>query len=485
MKTVQIEKNLEKVLNGLNKTAEIVSSTMGYSGKNVIIHDNHGGLRFTKDGISVAESIKLTDSIENVGAQILISAGKKSVQEVGDGTTLTSLLLQQMVNTTLNEIKDKDVNQVLDLLESKVEEVVSNIRKISKNVTNAKTVRKIAEVASKSKEIGKLFEEIYSHTGLDTKIILEKSEDIDETYYEILEGIEFQNGYVHPSFMTDKDSEQCIYENAYIHIDNNQVMDLTDTYKTLLTTAHSENIPLIIIAPRFSDSFIRVCSMNKVNQNVPVCLIKTPGYGHDQVKNIDDIKAYLSEDGMVDKIIVTDYDFTIFNSDKPFLEQRINQLKSLANSAKDKYEYEQYVSRAYRLKGSTAIIYTGKVTDQQQGEEFDRIEDAIGSVKSATKYGYVPGGGITLIEASKNVDHFLKEILKSPFNQILSNANINNQEIPEFPNGINTKTREVEDFYKTGIIDATEVLVQALVNAFTNTKLIVNTSFTLFNEYKL
>lgn len=487
MKTKIVENNLDKILKGLNTCADIVTSTMGYNGKNVVIADNYGNLKFTKDGISVAKSINLVDPVENIGAQILISAANKTVKEVGDGTTLSSLLLKEMISSTLKEIeKSNDINRVLDDLEIRIEEVISRIRKISKKVNTPKTVRRIAEVASKSDKIGSLFEEIYSQTGMDTKIILEKSEHNNTTYYEILNGIEFNSGYVHPSFMTDKNSEQCIYENAYIHVDEAPILDLTPNYKALLTTAHSEGIPLIIIAPKFSDAFIRMCSMNKTNQNVPVCLIKTPGYGHNIIKNIDDIRAFLSEDGTVEKIIVTDYDFTIFNSDSPFLSSRIEQLQRLADSAKDKYEQEEYINRMYRLKGSTAIIYTGYVTGEQQNEEYDRIEDAIGAVNSASRFGYVPGGGITLLYASTFIDnHFLCNVLKTPFKKILDNSNIDVNsypEVPLFPFGINTKSRQVEDFYKTGILDATEVLVQALRNAFTNTKLIVNTSYTLYNE---
>jgi chaperonin GroEL len=493
MKTKYSTNDLAKIVLGLNKAADIVKSTMGGQGKTVIIanNTNQDKLRFTKDGVSVAKSINFPDPLENIGAQILISAANKTVEQCGDATTLTSVLLQALVNETfkaLNKSKGKlDINKMLSDIEYSVSEVINKLNEQSKKVTNTEEIKHIASTSANSTRVGDLFKTIYDQTGLDALLSVEKSESSASTYFEITNGIQFDNGYVHPSFMTNKDTEQAVYENAYIHVDEDAVSILTDEYQNLLSVAASEQVPLIIIAPRFSDSFIRTCSMNKVNQGTKVCLIKTPGYAYGQKKNIDDIKAFISKDGYVDKIVVTDRSFTLFNEDHNNLEERLDQLKSLSESAHDKYDEQDYMDRYYKLKTATAIIYAGGTTPEAMQEEYDRIEDAIGATKTAVQYGYVEGGGLALakISLTSKIDKKVKNVIMAPMTQIIKNANVDQVNIDmENPLGYNVKTHTYENFLETGIIDPTNVIIVALLNALSNTKLLINTSYVLYNEYQ-
>lgn len=489
MKTKHIETNLDKIIEGLNIAADLVKSTMGGQGKTVIIssNDEREKLRFTKDGVSVAKAINLDDPIKNVGAKILISAANKTVEECGDGTTLTSLLLQILVAEAKKYInKSKDVNGVLNAIEDSIIKVIELIKQNTIPVRTIDEIGNIAKISSNSERIGQLFKEIYQQTGLDALITLEKSENSDITYYDVTKGIQFDNGFVHSSFMTNKDTEQAIYENAYIHIDNQPVSSLTEKYEELLSASHKHKIPLIIIAPRFSDAFIRVCSMNKVNQGTPVCLIKTPGFAHGQKKNIDDITAFLSDDGTVDKIMIDAYKFILYNNDTPKLEERLNQLKSLSETAQDKYDEKDYLDRLYKLKGSTAIIYAGGKTPEAMKEEYDRLEDAIGATKTAVISGYVEGGGLlfTKIALSEKLHNAVKNTLLCPMSQILENANVKSANIDlDNPLGYNVNTKSYENFLETGVIDPANVLITALQNAFINTKLLINTSSVIYNEY--
>lgn len=489
MKTKHIENNLSTIIEGLNIAADLVKSTMGGQGKTVIIstNDERNKLRFTKDGVSVAKAIDLEDPMKNIGAQILISAANKTVDQCGDGTTLTSVLLQALVYETQKYIqKNKDVNKVLNSIEESIIKVVNLIKENSIEIQSVSDIANIARISANSDRIGQLFKEIYDQTGLDALITLEKSENSDFTYYDITKGIEFESGFVHSSFMTNKDTEQAIYENAYIHIDNDPISTLTPEYEELLSGAIKHKIPLIIISPRFSDAFIRVCSMNKVNQGAPICLIKTPGYAYGQKKNVEDILSFLSSDGTVDKIMVDAYRFILYNNDSPYLEQRINQLKSLSETAQDKYDEKDYLDRIYKLKGATAIIYAGGKTPEAMKEEYDRLEDAIGATKTAVRSGYVEGGGLlfTKIALKEKLHPAVKNSILCPMKQILSNANITSVNVDiENPLGYNVNTNSYENFLETGVIDPTNVLIVSLQNAFINTRLLINTSSAIYNEY--
>lgn len=498
MTTTITTKNKEDILTGLNKAANIVTSTMGGQGKTVIISDksapqmrgnylfNPEALRFTKDGVSVARSIKFENDLENIGAQILLSAANKTVEECGDGTTLTSLLLQKLIQEVNKSIRIyKDVNTVLQNTEGSIAQVIKYLQDNSKQVTSPKEVQFLAATSSNSERIGLLFKEIYESTGLDALITLEKSEQSDRTYFEITNGISFDNGYVHPVFMTNKDTEQAIYENCYVHIDTEPISSVNEFYRDLLSISMKEDTPIAIIAPRFSDAFVRACSMNKTGQGAKVVLIKTPGYGYGVVKNVEDIKAFLSDTNYVDKIVVNDRSFFLYNEDTPNLQPRLDQLLELSKSAHDKFDEEDYKNRYFKLKNSSAVIYAGGQTPESMQEEYDRIEDAIGAVNAAIKGGYVEGGGLALFRAFVNLDVYkpVKNILKAPIIKILENANIKEVQIDiEDIKGYNVKTHRHEDFYETGVIDPTNVIISALKNAFTNTKLLVNTSYTLVND---
>lgn len=495
MITKQVIKDKEKIMAGLNKAADVVKSTMGGQGKTVIIsnNDDRDKLRFTKDGVSVAKAIKLDDPIENIGAQILISAAQKTVELCGDGTTLTSVLLQTLINETItyiNKTKDVDINKLIRELEDSVAKVISYLNENSNTVDNLFHVKSIASTSANSMKIGRLFEEIYKETGFDALVTLEKSEYSSNTYYEISKGIIFDSntGWAHSSFMTNKDTEQAVYEDAYIHIDEDPISRLTPEYSKLLGLAIEKDVPLVIMAPRFSDSFIRVCSMQKVNQGAPICLVKLPGFGNGIKKNLEDIKAFLTSENYVDKIVVDAYKFILYNEDTPYLNDRVESLKQLRDSAVEWFDEKDYNERIYNLKGATAVIYAGGKTPEAQSEEYDRLEDAIGAVTTAVKNGFVEGGGLALFKAAAtlNLHKIIRNACFVPMVQILNNANISKDTNVDMTDikGFNVKTMQYEDFLDSGIIDPTNVIITALQNALANTILLINTAYTLYNEFK-
>lgn len=485
MQTTILTDNLTSIINGLVKASDVITSTMGGQGKTVIISDNSSDkLRFTKDGVSVAKALSFTNNEENVGAKILISAANETVNQVGDGTTLTSLMLKEMILKSLEVLVKEQisVNDLLNEIEKAIQKTLNTVK--VKKIKNVNDLKYIASIAANSNDIGELFKEIYTKTGFDSNIILEKGND--ETYYEISKGLSFDSGFIHPSFMTDKDTEQAIYENAYIYIDENAINALTPEYEKMLGMAIQSETPLIIIAPKFSDAFMRVCSMNKVNKGAQICLIKMPGYGYGVKKNIDDIRSFLNEEGFVDKIIADTYSFTLFNEDTPYLEGRIKQLEKLLASAVEFYDVEDYEKRINTLKQVNVSLFAGGKTPEEMNEEYDRLEDAIGAVKAAIKKGYVLGGGKALYNVNFPIenlgDQVVMHCIKQPMLKILSNANITT--LPEFKNDNEVYDVKQHKIVTKGVYDPYLVLEKALINAFTNTKLIINTSYLIYNEYQ-
>jgi chaperonin GroEL len=490
MVTTELTNDFNKALEGLNLTADVVKSTMGGRGKTVVISDSNAkNLRFTKDGVSVARKISFEDPLKNIGGKILLSACEKTVDEVGDGTTATAVLLQALIKRASKYIQsDTDINDLFKNMDLKLKEIIEKIRNSSQEVSTPEQIRDIAKISSNSEEIGKLFYEIYKETGLDTLIKLEKSDEAEETYFEIIKGLEFSSGYAHSSFMTNKETEQSIYENVYIHIEKTALTTITEQLKQILSHSQEEGVPVLILAPRFSDAVIRALSMNKTNNNLMVVPVKTPGFGNAQRKNIEDIEAFVDADGAVEKVIVGPNYFVLYNEDTPFLEERVKELNSLKNHALDDYETTDIINRIYKLKGSSVIIYAGGITSEAISEEYDRLEDAIGSVNAAIDYGYVSGAGMALYELYNPEDiNIVNQVLIEPAYQILKNANLTPEVIlskvkKDFV--FDVKKEKYLNFKDSGIIDPTEVVIQALVNAVAMCKLFINSSYILHNHFE-
>lgn len=486
--TTQITNNHEKIIAGLNKAAEVIKSTMGAAGKTVVIADGNK-LRYTKDGISVAKSIVLEDPIENIGAQILISAANETVEATSDGTTLTSLLTQSFVNSMTDHIKEfGNINEVIMKTRKYLRIILSQLKQKSRPVKNTIQIEQIAAVSGNSETIGKLFKEIYDETkDFDTNINVEKMDETQsETYYQRLKGLHFSNntGYIHPSFLTNKDTEQCIYENPFIYITTDAIKTVTPEFEEMFEVSYKTAQPVVIIAPKFSDSFMRLCSMNKVNQGIQICLVKLPGFGHGQQKNMEDIVSYLSEDYTVDKIVIDPINLNIYNDNTPRLDGHLNTLTKLKEHALDDYDRDDYSDRIYKLKQSKVTIFVGGNNPEAQSEEYDRIEDANGAVQSAIEKGFLPGAGIALYRLDSESE-IIRTAIRKPYLQILSNANItltDKQLIGTDTQGFNVKTKKNCDLITEGIIDPTKVVTSALLNAFGAAKLLVNTSYILYNK---
>ena len=486
--TMDYTNNKDKIISGLNTAADIITSTMGAEGKTVAIYNKlTDELRFTKDGVSVAREIKFDDPYENIGAKILISSANETVKQVGDATTLTSLWTKCFVNELVN-LPQESINANLSEIEDTIEQIEVLINEqFKQEVKTLDDIESIAMISSNSKEVASLFKELYSKTKFDALIKLQKSDYTNYTYFETLQGFAYDSGYVHPSFMTNKDTEECIYDNPIILIESDNITSVTDEHKKLIGAIHQQETPLVIMAPDFSDAFIRFASMNKVNNGVQVVLVKIPGSTeHSKSKNVEDIKAILTEDGYVDRVIVTPYATTFFNQDTPFLEDRIKTLTSLRANSVEWWEDEDYQKRIHKLQGSSAIIYVGAATKESQSELYDRIEDAVGAIQSSVNNGYVIGGGYTSFILSTLINNnIVKNILRQPAYTIIDNANfeiklseIHSKMVNE-NKVFNLYTKQWELANQSNIYDAANSIVEAIKNSFGSAKLIVNSSYFL------
>lgn len=475
-RTRKIDNNLSVLKTGLNNAADIITSTMGGSGKNVIISNSNNEIKFTKDGVSVAKDITMIDPIENIGSSMLIEAANKTVEQCGDGTTSTVLFIQTLINSK-NILEDK--NEFLDELDSFLEKFEIELKAQTRVVDNIDDIYKIAITSCKSPKVANLIKEIYSKVGFTANVSLEMSRIADSTYYELVEGLNFESGFVNSGF-ANQDNGSCVLEDSYIVIEKNPVSS-TSAYIDIFDECLSQDKAIAIISPQFSETFIKFCLGAKSMKGLKICLIKMPGYGSYQKENIRDINAFITE-GMVDKLVANSYEFVLFNRPNvTSIKKRVEQLTRLADSAMEDYDEQDYLQRISKLQQTGAIIYVGGITDKNKKEEYDRIEDAIGAVSTAIKQGYVRGAGVELIRLiplfkDSKIYPLIEELLSAPFYKILQNANINRTVKSDIPFNVKTKT------YDDNIIDPTGVILNSLKNATALFKLLINTSYIIYNE---
>lgn len=480
-----------KVIQGVNKAADIIISTMGGAGKNVIINGINANFRleevgpntltFTKDGVSVAKNIKFTDPEENIGATLLINAANRTVEQCGDGTTTTVLFVKTLVNELVKflDTNKTSMDNVLNELDTFVELFTAVITKKAKQVETIEDIYRVARTSSKSASIANLMSEIYTQTGFGASISLENSRTSDTTYYQIINGLEFPKPMVNSRF-ANQENGSAVLENCKILLDSNVANDF-DGLAKLLDEHLGEQVPILIIAPQFSTAFVNSC-LSALRQGLKICLVESPGHGSNIIENYLDIMAF-SNNGFIDKVVVTPYNFTLFNTpDKVTLDNRVKKLKTLAESAVEDYDEQNYNNRINRLNQSGAIIYVGGTTEKNAKEEYDRIEDCIGAVSSAIKGGYVRGAGSELAMLNNyfsdlTISKQINNTLFSQVKQIMNNANLSTRTI-KYDVPFNVRSKQ----YDETIIDPANVLIAAMSNAVALTKLLLNTSYILHNE---
>jgi chaperonin GroEL len=492
-----------KVIAGVEKLAKAVKSTLGASGKCVIFEDARGVPVITKDGVTVAESVVLFDPVENMGATLIKEAARNTVKEAGDGTTtatvLAEALLKEVNNSegTIREIKDginsglKKVNDYLDKISVKIEgDMLESVSSISCN---------------NDSELGKIIAEAYAKVGKDGVVLMEES-PTEETYVDVVDGVQIDSGLTSPHFVTDKDKQVAELDNPLVLIVTSEIPTIRRIQKVLEYVIKNKR-SLLVVAP-VEQQVKAALLMNKVKGNIKVNIIDPPGFGPTKQDTCEDLaflvggkvlNEELGDDldlididylGQAHKVITTDKN-TVLTIDPPEeeLKERIKSIQKLI----DKEEKNPFFKKLHRkrlamLSGSVGVVKVGANSKVEMKEKKDRVEDAIWATKAALKEGIVPGGGVALLNASQKIsakavgEEILLKSIASPFNTILSNAGLEQTAArPKKGLGVNVVTGKSVDMIKSGIIDPVLVTKSALKNAVSVVNTIISADCVISN----
>ena len=475
----------DKIMSGVDQLAKAVKSTLGASGKCVIYEDATGRPVITKDGVTVAESVVLYDPVENIGATLIKEAAKNTVKEAGDGTTTAIVLAESL----LKEVNNSDnVREIKEGINSGLEKVNKYLSKHSKAVSgdNLKYVSTIS--CNNDQELGSIIADAYTKVGKDGVVLMEESET-DETYTDIVEGVQLENGLTSPYFATDTEKQKCELDNPLVLIVSSEIPSIRKI-QNILEYVIKNNRSLLIVAT-VSQQVKSALLMNKVKGNIKVNIINPPGFGPTKRDTIDDL-AILTGAKVINEELGDDLDLiqpdclgeakfsvtddkntvlTTFGTSED-LDGRIKEVKKLIKNEKNAFIKKKLEKRLAILCGSVGIIRVGANSKVELKEKKDRVEDAIYAVKAALQEGIVPGGGIALLNASNNInfnnigEKILATAIQAPFKTIMANAGIENYDTPaELGVGYNVISGKLVDMVDSGIVDPVLVTKTALKNA--------------------
>lgn len=490
---------------GVDQLANAVKVTLGPKGRNVVIEKKFGAPQITKDGVTVAKEVELEDKFENTGAQLVKSVASKTGDDAGDGTTTATILTQSIVNEGLKNVTaganpmdlkrgiDKAVAKVVDYIKEHAEVVGDNYDKIEQVATVS---------ANNDPEIGKLLADAMRKVSKDGVITIEESKSRD-TSIGVVEGMQFDRGYLSPYFMTDADKMECVMEHPYILIYDKKISNLKD-FLPILQPAAESGRPLLVIAEDVDSEALTTLVVNRLRGGLKICAVKAPGFGDRRKAMLEDIAiltggVVISEDkglkleqatldmlGSADKVNVTKDNTTIVNGagQKENIQERIAQIKNEIANTKSSYDKEKLQERLAKLAGGVAVLYVGANSEVEMKEKKDRVDDALCATRAAMEEGVVVGGGTTYIRAQEalkdlkgeNADeqtgiNIVCRAIEEPLRQIVANAGgegavvVNKVREGEGDYGYNARKDEYENLRESGVIDPAKVARVALENA--------------------
>ena len=490
---------------GVDQLANAVKVTLGPKGRNVVIGRKFGAPQITKDGVSVAKEVELEDSLENAGAQLAKSVASKTGDDAGDGTTTATILAQAIVNEGLKNVAaganpmdlkrgiDKAVNAVVDYIKDNAEVVGDNYDKIEQVATVS---------ANNDPEIGKLLADAMRQVSKDGVITIEESKTRD-TNIGVVEGMQFDRGYLSGYFVTDTDKMECVMENPYILIYDKKISNIKD-FLPILQPAAESGRPLLVIAEDVDSEALTTLVVNRLRAGLKICAVKAPGFGDRRKAMLEDIavltggvvisedkgltldKATLEELGTAKKVTVSKDNTTIVDGAgaKENIKERVAQLKNEIANTKSSYDKEKLQERLAKLAGGVAVLYVGANSEVEMKEKKDRVDDALCATRAAAEEGVVVGGGTTYIRAQKvladlkgeNADeqtgiNIVCRAIEEPLRQIVANAGgegavvVDKVREGEGDYGYNARKDIYEDLRASGVIDPAKVARVALENA--------------------
>ena len=494
----------DQIFEGIEKLTKAVSSTLGASGKCVILEDASGKPLITKDGVTVADSIFLRDPVENIGATLLKEAARKTVKEAGDGTTTATVLAHAILDEAYKVLDKTNTRELKEGINTAVESAIEYLKENSVEVTDSMLDQVATISTNNDPELGKIIGDAFRMVDLSGVVVMETTED-NETSVELVEGIEYDKGLVNSHFVTSKTKRAAELENALVLIVESPVESIRKI-QSVLEYVIKNNKPLLIIAD-CEQSVISALAMNKVKGNIKVNVINAPTYGVSKKDTLNDLAlltgaTVINEDlgddmdliqpeylGSCLKSTTTDLDTIIQVEDNnPNVEKLIDDLKQQIENTKNPNEVIRLERRLSRVSAKVAIVKVGANSEIELKEKQDRVEDAICATKAAIKEGIVPGGGIALLNASNKIkakstgEKVLLKAIKAPFETILSNAGIDKYEKPgNDGEGLDVVTGNMVNMINSGIIDPLLVTKSALKNAASVASTIISTDCVINN----
>ncbi|GAB4422567.1 MAG: chaperonin GroEL [Bacteroidia bacterium] len=526
-----IEFNVEardKLKRGVDALANAVKVTLGPKGRNVVLDKKFGAPAITKDGVTVAKEIELKDPIENMGAQMVKEVASKTADIAGDGTTTATVLAQAMIREGLKNVTaGHNPMELKKGIEEATKVVVASLKKMSKKISSSNEIAQVATISSNNdEEIGKFIADAMDKVGKDGVITVEEAKGL-ETYLEVVEGMQFDRGYLSPYFVTDPENMLVDLDHPYILLYDKKVSSMKDLLPVLEQSVQTGR-PLLIVAEDVEGEALATLVVNKLRGSLKVAAVKAPGFGDRRKAMLEDIailtggqviseeRGYKLENttlamlGSARKISIDKDNTTIVdgNGDANLIKARVNQIKAQIENTTSDYDKEKLQERLAKLSGGVAVIYVGAATEVEMKEKKDRVDDALHATKAAVEEGIVPGGGVALIRAIKDLeagrgginDNLLKgdvgvgvaivrKALEEPLRMIVANAGLEAGVIlnevrnsNDVDYGFNARAEVYENFFSTGIIDPTKVTRSALENAASIAGLLLTTECVITDE---
>jgi len=505
----------ERMLHGVDILANAVKVTLGPKGRNVVLEKSFGAPRITKDGVTVAKEIELEDKFENMGAQMVREVASKTSDSAGDGTTTATLLAHAIVREGAKSVaagsNPMDLKRGIDLA---VGAVVNELKAKAKKVTSNEEIAQVGTIsANGDSEIGRFIAEAMQKVGNDGVITVEEAKALD-TELEVVEGMQFDRGYISPYFITDADKMRVEIENSYILINEKKLSNL-QTILPLLEAVVQSGKPLLVIAEDVEGEALATLVVNKLRGGLKVAAVKAPGFGDRRKAMLQDIAALtgglvISEDlgiklenvtldmlGHAKKVVITKDDTTIVDGagKKADIEARVAQIKQQIEDTTSDYDREKLQERLAKLSGGVAVIKVGGATEVEVKEKKDRVDDALNATRAAVEEGILPGGGVALIRSQKVLDqvktanedqkvgvNIVRRAVQAPARQIAENSGedgavvvgkIVDKDVYAF--GFNAATGEYGNLVKQGVIDPAKVVRTALQDAASVAGLLITT----------
>lgn len=506
---------------GVDKLADAVKVTLGPKGRNVIIDKKFGAPTVTKDGVTVAKEIELEDPIENMGAQMLREVASKTSDVAGDGTTTATVLAQAIVREGLKNVaagaNPMDLKRGIDLA---VVKVVENLRAMSRTISDKKEIAQVGAIsANNDMTIGNLISDSMDKVGKDGVITVEEAKGT-ETTMEVVEGMQFDRGYLSPYFVTDADTMKTVLESPYILIHDKKISSMKDLLPILEKVAQASR-SILVIAEEVEGEALATLVVNKLRGTIKVCAVKAPGFGDRRKAMLEDVailtagtviseekgykleNATLSYCGSAKKVEIDKDNTTIIEGagKSEDIKKRINEIKGQIDKTTSDYDKEKLQERLAKLAGGVAVLKIGASTEVEMKEKKARVEDALHATRAAVEEGIVPGGGVAFLRAMTGFDKLkvenddqqtgvdiVKKALEEPIRWIVNNAghegSVVIQKVKEGKDdyGFNATSEEYENLMKSGVIDPTKVTRTALENASSVASLLITTEATIVEK---